>query len=95
VENKNIPEGIKPLDAKWVFSIKDNGIYKARLVVKGFRQIKGVDYTCTYFPTIEMDSFRLTISIASIYKWDLRQIDIKAACLNTNLDEKIGVIFNS
>ena len=50
------------------FTIKDNGIYKARLVVvKGFRQIKGVDYNCTYSPTIEMDSFRLTIAIASIY----------------------------
>ena len=43
VENKNIPNGIKPLDVKWVFTIKDNGIYKARLVVRSFRQIKGVD----------------------------------------------------
>jgi len=43
VENKNIPKDIKLLDIKWVFTIKDNGIYKARLVVRGFRQIKGVD----------------------------------------------------
>jgi len=28
VENKNIPNGIKLLDVKWVFTIKDNGIYK-------------------------------------------------------------------
>jgi len=49
------------------FTIKDNGRYKARLVVKGFRQIKGADYTCTYSPTIEVDSFRLIIAIASIY----------------------------
>jgi hypothetical protein len=35
-ENKNIPKGIKLLDVKWVISIKDNGIYKARLVVEGF-----------------------------------------------------------
>ncbi|KAG4084373.1 hypothetical protein H8356DRAFT_1436228 [Neocallimastix lanati (nom. inval.)] len=26
------------------------------------------DYTCTYSPTIEMNSFKLTIAIASIYK---------------------------
>ena len=73
VENKNILEVIKPFDVIWVITIKDNGIYKARLVVKGFRQIKGVfDYTCTYSPKIEMDSFRLTIAAASIYKWDLK-----------------------
>jgi len=35
-----------------------------------------------------MDSFRLTIAITSIYKWDLRQINIKAAYLNANLDKK-------
>jgi len=57
VENKSIPRGIKPLDVKWVFTIKDNGIYKARLAVRGFRQIKGVDYTYIYPPIIEMDNF--------------------------------------
>jgi len=46
------------------FTIKDNGIYiyiyiKLDWSSKGFRQIKGIDYTCTYSPTIEieMDSF--------------------------------------
>jgi len=44
---------------------------------------------CICSPKIDIDSFRLTIT--SIYKWDLRQIDIKAAYLNDNLDEKIYV----
>ena len=42
-------------------------IRKQRLVVRGFRQIKGVlsvDYTRTYSLTIEMESFKLTIAIA-------------------------------
>jgi len=54
---KNIPKCIKPLDVKLVFTFKDNDINKARLVFKGFRQIKGIDYTCTYSSTIEMDNF--------------------------------------
>ena len=58
VENKNIPQSIKPLDIKWVFTTKDNGIYNERLVVGSFCQIKEVDYKCTYSPKIEMDSFR-------------------------------------
>jgi len=37
----------------------------------------------------KLDNFRLTITITSIYKWDLRQIDIKTAYLNSNQDEKI------
>jgi len=48
VENKNIQKGINLLDVKWIFTIKDNGIYKASLVVRGFRQIRGIYYNCTY-----------------------------------------------
>jgi len=61
------------------------------MVVRGFRQIKGVDYTCTYSPTIEIDSFGLTIAIALIYKWNLGQIGIKTSYLNAYLDEKIYI----
>ncbi|KAK9707668.1 Reverse transcriptase (RNA-dependent DNA polymerase) [Popillia japonica] len=43
------PEGVKVIDNKWVFKLKcdENGKvtkYKARLVARGFRQEKGLDY---------------------------------------------------
>jgi hypothetical protein len=78
-KTKNIPKDIKPLDVKWIFTIKYNGIYKVWLVFRVFflLQNKGIDYICTYSPLIEMDSFRLIIAIASIYKWDLRQLKLK------------------
>lgn len=34
----------KLLHSKWLFKIKDNGIYKARLVVLGCHQREGIDY---------------------------------------------------
>jgi len=39
---------------------------------EAFRQINGVDYTCAYSLIIEMDNFRLTVAIVSIYKLDLK-----------------------
>ena len=48
-ELAKLPEGKKALQNKWVFRIKEeyDGYkrYKARLVVKGFQQIKGIDYS--------------------------------------------------
>jgi len=38
---------------------------------KAFAILKGTDYTYIYSSTKEMDSFKLIIAIASVYKWDL------------------------
>jgi len=39
-----LPEGITPIETKWVFRIKENGTKKVRLVAKGF-QIQEESYT--------------------------------------------------
>ena len=49
------PEGVKPIECKWIFKRKTNAdgnvtIHKARLVAKGFRQVQGVDYDETFLP---------------------------------------------
>ena len=50
----NLPSGCKLLCFKWVFKRKmkvDGSIdkYKARLVIKDYRQIEGLDYFDTFF----------------------------------------------
>jgi len=55
LENKtwelvNLPKGRKALQNKWVYRIKHEGDekkerYKARLVVEGFAQKEGIDFT--------------------------------------------------
>ncbi|KAJ5298140.1 uncharacterized protein N7443_006260 [Penicillium atrosanguineum] len=38
----------KPLTLRWVFRVKDDGTYKARLVVRGFQQVPGRDFLDVY-----------------------------------------------
>ena len=79
VENKNIPKDIKLLDIKWVLLLKIMVYIKQDWSSEVFDKLKVLIYTCTYSPIIEMNSFRLTIAIALIYKWVLKQTDIKAS----------------
>ena len=42
------PIGAKIIDCKWIYKLKADGIFKARLVAKDFRQTHGIDYDETF-----------------------------------------------
>ena len=64
-------------------------IYKARLVVKGYKQQEGLDYFDTYSPITKITSIRKLIAIAAVYKLEIHQMDVKTAFLNGDLEEEI------
>jgi len=66
--------------------------YKARLVIKGYSQIAGIDYEETFAPVTRYDSLRLVIALAGNLGLLLEQLDIKTAFLNGDLTEEIWMI---
>ena len=62
---------------------------KARLVVKGYTQKKGIDYEETFSPVAMLKSIRILLSIATYYDYEIWQMDVKTTFLNGNLDEEI------
>ncbi|GJY51077.1 retrovirus-related pol polyprotein from transposon TNT 1-94 [Tanacetum coccineum] len=90
----DLPPGCKPLGYKWIFKKKmkaDGTIdkYKARLVIKGFRQREGLDYFDTYSPVTRITSIRMILAIAALRNLEVHQMDVKTAFLNGDLEEEI------
>ncbi len=89
-----LPNGANLVDCKWVFDVKltlGGGVerYKARLVARGFTQVKGEDYDQTFAPTVRMDTLRLFLAMVAKEDLECYQFDIKNAFTESHLKEKI------
>ena len=74
---------------KWVFKIKRNGVFRARLVACGYSQVPGVDFTDFYSPVINDVTFRIIIVVMMLNKLEARIINIETAFLEGELNEEI------
>ena len=81
------PENKSVFSLKWICKIKHGadgsiGKYKARFVARGFSQKEGIDYEETFSPVARYTSIRTIITLASMMKWDLHQMDVKTTFMN-------------
>ena len=60
--------------------------YKARLVIRGFKDKNEYDLQETYAPVSLLPLIRMTLAIANKYDLELCQMDVKAAFLNDHLN---------
>ena len=91
-----LPPCYKLLSSKWIFKRKrkvDGSIdkYKARLVIKDYKQTEGLDYFDTYSPVTRINFIKMVLAIAALRNLEVHQMDIKIVFLNEDLDEEIYI----
>ena len=89
VDRKNIPNNRRLIGKKWVFKIKRDGTYRARLVALGYSQIPGVDYTDNFAPVAHDVSFRIALARMMVEKLDSLVMDAETAFLYGDIEEEI------
>ena len=92
-ELTELPTRKKALHNKWIYRIKNehdgSKRYKARLVVKGFQQKKGIDYLEIFSLVMKMSTIRLVLGMVAVENLHLEQLDMKTTFLYGDLEEDI------
>ena len=89
IKKRDIPSDRRLIGSRWVFRVKRNGVFRARLVALGYSQIPGVDFTDNFAPIINEVTFRIMLVMMMVNKWGADIIDIVTAFLCGELLEKI------
>ena len=97
------PPGYKVLATSFIYKnkyVQDDAImpedlpeldWKARMVVKGYLMLEGVDYHATFAPTASPTSIRLLAAIASRLRCPIKAADFETAFLNSEMDTTVYV----
>jgi hypothetical protein len=60
-------------------------------VARGFSQKEGIDYDEIFALVSRYTSIRVIISLASVFNWKLRQMDVKTAFLNGEVEQEVYI----
>ena len=86
---KKIPNNRRLIGNKWVFKIKRDSTYRARLVALRYSQIPRLDYTDNFAPVAHDLSFRIALAIMMVEKQDSLVMDVETAFLYGEIDEEV------
>jgi len=70
---------------------KSDGRYRPRLVIKGFQQVPGLDFTNSYAPVAGYHIFRLVLSIAASETLTIKTYDCSTAFAQNPLEEIVYI----
>ena len=86
------PRHANVITGKWVFKhkLRPDGTldrYKARWVVRGFRQRAGIHFTYTFAPVVKPSTIHTVLHLAVSLTWPVHQMDVSNALLHGHLED--------
>nr|GFA73465.1 integrase, catalytic region, zinc finger, CCHC-type, peptidase aspartic, catalytic [Tanacetum cinerariifolium] len=90
------PDNISPLTLKWIFKNKHDEEQtvirnKSRLVMRGYRQVEGLDFEESFTPVARMEAIRIFLAYVAHKSFTVFQMDVNTAFLHGSLKEDVYV----
>jgi hypothetical protein len=89
IKQKNMPNRRCCVKCKWLFKIKRNGVFRARLVAYGYSQIPGVDFTDHYAPVVNDVTYHILLVCEIMWKLTSKLVNLETAFLHGDLVKEI------
>jgi hypothetical protein len=87
----SLPANRKGIGTKWVFKEKKNGVFRARLVAKGYDQIAGIDFQYNFAPVTSEVTLRILLVMWVVNDLFAEIADVQTAFLHGDLEEEIFI----
>jgi Reverse transcriptase (RNA-dependent DNA polymerase) len=89
IKKEEFPVGRRTIKCKWIFKIKRNGIFRARLIACGYSQIPGIEFNKSFSPVINNVSFRIMLVAKLMWGLQASIVDVETAFLHGDLSQGI------
>ena len=87
----SLPANRKGIGTKWVFKEKKNGVFRSRLVAKGYDQIAGIDFQYNFAPVTSEVTLRILLVLWIVKDLFAEIADVQTAFLHGDLEEEIFI----
>ena len=89
-----LPPGRRAYDFRWVFAVKeleDGSLDKvrARIAMRGFTQVEGVDFTETFSPVVKFNTISAQLTVCAARDEEFYKVDVTSAYLYGKLEEPV------
>ena len=84
-----MPCSCRCMKCQWVFKVKHNGVYLARLVGCVYSQIPGIDVSENNSPVVNNITFRVLLLIMMKLGFSAKVVDVKTGFLYGELEKEI------
>lgn len=96
INRNDVPKDRRITKSRWVYKVKlnrDGSIdrFKARFVVCGYSQVKGVDYHQSFSATMRATSLRILLSLAAGERLRLEHFDVTSAFTQADIDADVYI----